>query len=73
MNTFNRTAQLILILLIFVWVAGFFILPSWISYLAGSIIMYLMCSIVLNKLKTEIKQQEINKPIGDKAKGQWGR
>lgn len=71
MNQFNRTAQLILLVLILVYVAGFFIAPSWQSYLAGSVVMYLMTSIVLNKMKIELKQLQANGPVGEKAKGQW--
>ena len=71
MNTINRTAQLILLVLIIMYIAGFFMVPSWQSYLAGSAVMYVMCTVVLNKMQQELKQMQIEKPTGDKPKGQW--
>ncbi len=74
MSSLNRTAQLILLALIFIYITGFFVVlpvPHWVSYLAGSIIMYLMCSIVLNKMKIETEELQTNIPIGEKPKGQW--
>ena len=48
-------------------------IPHWASYLWGSLIMYIMCSVVLNKMQLEIKQRQGYIPIGKKAKGQWGK
>ncbi len=59
MEQLNRIAQLILLVLILGYAAGFFIVPSWPSYLAGSIIMYIMCSLVLNKMKEEAKELQL--------------
>ncbi len=76
MNKLNQTAQLILLLLIFIYIVGFFVvlpIPHWASYLWGSLIMYIMCSVVLNKMQLEIKQRQGYIPIGKKAKGQWGK
>lgn len=55
----NQAASLIMMLLIATWIAGIFFtssLPSWASYLVGSFLMYVMCSLVLNKMKMEIKE-----------------
>ena len=74
MNKLNQTAQLILLFLIFIYIVGFFVvlpIPHWASYLWGSLIMYIMCSVVLNKMQLEIKQQQGDIPIGEKAKNQW--
>ena len=71
MNKLNRIGQLLLLFLIMIYIAGFFIAPSWQSYLAGSFVMYMMCSIVLNKMKIETEELQTNIPFGDKAKGQW--
>ena len=74
MNKLNQTAQLILLLLIFIYIVGFFVvlpIPHWASYLWGSLVMYIMCSVVLNKMQLEIKQRQGYIPIGKKAKGQW--
>ena len=73
MNKINRTAQLILLFLIFIFIAGFFFVPSKISYAVGSGIMYVMCSVVLNKMQLETKELEANIPIGEKPKNQWGK
>ncbi len=70
MNTTNRTAQLILLVLILAYITGFFMVSSWTSYLAGSAVMYVMGSVVLNKMKLELKQSETDGPIGKKAQGQ---
>lgn len=56
MNNLNTTAQFFLIALIFIYVGGFFIVKDWLSYLIGSFIMYVMCSVVLNKMKAEVKE-----------------
>jgi len=56
MNNLNATAQMLLLGLIFVYIGGFFFVKDWLSYLIGSLIMYVMCSIVLNKMKAEVKQ-----------------
>ncbi len=74
MTTTNTTGQLLLLPLIFVYITGFFIdldIPHWASYLWGSIIMYIMCSIVLNKWQLELKQLQGTNPTGNKPKGQW--
>ena len=42
--------------LLFAWVSGFFLVPHWISYLAGSIIVYLMGNLAYSKLKLEAEQ-----------------
>ena len=73
MDNHNRTAQVILILLVLMYFAGFLIFKPWTTYLAGSIIMYLMGSLALNKLKLEIKELQGDEPIGEKAKDQWGK
>ena len=76
MNTLNRTAQLILLVLIFIYLTGFFVVlpvPHWVSYLEGSLIMYAMCSVVLNKMKLEANELQTNIPMGEKAKDQWGK
>lgn len=59
MNQFNRMAQMILLFLIMVWIAGIFIVPSWPSYLAGSFVMYIMCSLVLKKMKKEAEELQL--------------
>ena len=68
MNKLNRTAQIIMLFLILIYVAGFFIVPSWQSYLAGSFVMYVICSVVLNKMKQEVKELQLNLPEGEEAK-----
>ena len=52
----NTTYAIILLLLLFAWISGFFIVPHWPSYLAGSIMMYLMGNLAYTKLKNEAKQ-----------------
>lgn len=56
MKQVNRTAQIILILLIILWIVGLLFVRSVISYLAGSVMMYLMTTVVLNKMKMEIQE-----------------
>jgi hypothetical protein len=55
MNT-NTTAQFLLLALIFIYIGGFFLVTDWLSYLIGSFIMFVMSSVVLNKLKAEVKE-----------------
>ena len=71
MTTINTTEQIILIVLILIYNAGFSIVPSWPSYLIRSFIMYLMGSVVLNKMKVELKELQGIEPMGEKTKGQW--
>ena len=59
MANLNTTAQIYLLGLLFVFIGGLFIVWDWKSYLIGAFIMYVMCSVVLNKMKAEVK--ELNK------------
>lgn len=61
MNNLNRLAQVLLLILIGGFIFGFFQVPSKISYGIGAFIMYIMCSIVLNKYQSELK--EIKKEV----------
>jgi len=49
----NTKYTMMLIPLLFVYVSGFFIAPHWLSYLGGSILMYLMSNLAYSKLKKE--------------------
>jgi len=60
MKLTNQVAQTILLALILIYVGGFFFVNDWLSYLIGSFIMYVMCSLVLNKMKAEVKELSKN-------------
>ncbi len=56
MSNINIVASFLMIALIFIYISGFFFARDWLSYLIGSFIMFVMCSVVLNKMKAEVKE-----------------
>lgn len=40
----------------FAFVAGIYLVPDWKSFLIGAFIMFCMFSVVLNKIKAEVKE-----------------